>query len=451
MPVSTIAITGSVLDASGAGVEDAVVRLSPEPGSLYEAQARAGKGVMTTPVEVITGPSGSFSINAIQGFRYRLVIPAIGFDRPFEAPVGTTIVFTLLGQVPDIQDTAWAVDADGLTKIRVTAKVDDEATVRERYAKLKIERSTTAAFTLPSTFVNEILAPGALFYTHWDTQVDAEFYYRARYENTDGSEYSAWSDWVLASSAVTEELVVTVQELKDIYMFGVNLTDDDGTPYSDRMFQHFIKAATALVEKELDIPITPIEIDETSDHYAQDYARWGYFQLDRYPVIAVREVAFQYPSMTSRVVIDSKWLVLEDEGTSGVLQIVPGQGNIADVLIIPGQLLPLWSGSQGRVPGVWRIKYRAGFEVGKIPADVKHLIAMIASFGPFNVAGDLIGGAGIANKSVSLAGLSSSIGTTSSPSFSGYGARILQYRKEIEAMLPTLKRFYGKGSRMVVA
>jgi hypothetical protein len=132
-------------------------------------------------------------------------------------------------------------------------------------------------------------------------------------------------------------------------------------------------------------------------------------------------------------------LVLTEGGAHGVVQIVPGQGGIADVLLIPGALMPMWSGRSGRVPGIWRFTYRAGFEIGKLPPDLKHIIGMWASIGVLNIAGDLIAGAGIATKSVSVPGLSQNIGTTSSATNSGYGARI-----------PNLRRFYGKSTRMVV-
>lgn len=247
------------------------------------------------------------------------------------------------------------------------------------------------------------------------------------------------------------ETSLSIAELQERYLFGVDLTDDDGNPYPNILYQGYINSAIAWMEKQLDIPLVAIDIvEEVHDHLASDYGRWGYFQLDRYPVISISEVKFQYPSMIESVVIDPTWLVLADEGQTGVLQIVPGQGNIADVLLIPGHLMPLWSGAFGRVPGVWRISYRAGFEVGEMPADIQHAIAMHAAIGVLNIAGDLIVGAGIASVSIGVPGLNQSVNTTSSSTNSGYGARIVEYRKELKEMLPNLRRYYGKGSKMVV-
>lgn len=259
---------------------------------------------------------------------------------------------------------------------------------------------------------------------------------------------------IVADLATQEisELLISIQEMKDLYLFGVNLTDDNGQPYPDAIFEHNIKAAIEWTEKELDIFLTARDVvDEVHDHYAIDYARWGYFRLDHYPIIEKpSRIAFKYPSMDNEVVINQDWIILEDGGRTGVIQIVPGQGNLADVLLIPGALMPMWSGATGRVPGIWHFDYRAGFELGTLPEDIKQVVCMQAAIRILDIAGDLIAGAGIANFSISVPGLSQSVGTTSSATNAGYGARIIQYRRQINDALPNLKRFYGKGSRLVV-
>jgi hypothetical protein len=75
---------------------------------------------------------------------------------------------------------------------------------------------------------------------------------------------------------------------------------------------------------------------------------------------------------------------------------------------------------------------------------------MKASMGALNIAGDLIAGAGIATKSLSMDGLSQSISTTASATNAGYGARILQYNKEIDERMKNLRNYY-LGIQMVVS
>jgi hypothetical protein len=77
-----------------------------------------------------------------------------------------------------------------------------------------------------------------------------------------------------------------------------------------------------------------------------------------------------------------------------------------------------------------------------LPPDIVRAIALKASLLALNVAGDLIAGAGIAQASISADGLSQNIATTASATNAGYGARVLQFEREYEALLRTLKATY---------
>ena len=275
-------------------------------------------------------------------------------------------------------------------------------------------------------------------------------YYRAFYRNTATKDASSPSDPVIGE-AFRESLVLSITEFRQVYLFGIDLMDGEGNPFPAIMYEWYIRAATQYLEHILDIAITAHNVvNETHDFYSFEYGNWNYIQLYEYPVQRVGSLQFQYPSMLDPVDINSQWVVLEDGGSHGVIQMVPGQGSIADVLLIPGALMPMWSGAIGRVPGVWRISYRAGFEPEDVPYDIKHVVGMVASLGAMNVAGDLVGGAGLQGWSASIPGLSQSITTTNSSTNAGFGARILEYNREIKAMLPVLKAFYGKTTKMYV-
>jgi hypothetical protein len=80
--------------------------------------------------------------------------------------------------------------------------------------------------------------------------------------------------------------------------------------------------------------------------------------------------------------------------------------------------------------------------VSTIPADLKHAIGLKAALLPLDVAGDLIVGAGIASTSIGADGLHQSVNSTSSATNSGYGARVLQFERELKALLPALRAKY---------
>lgn len=69
-------------------------------------------------------------------------------------------------------------------------------------------------------------------------------------------------------------------------------------------------------------------------------------------------------------------------------------------------------------------------------------VGLIAAIAPLDIAGDLIAGAGIANFSVGVDGLSQSIGTTASATSAGYGARIISFQNQLKALMPSLRAKY---------
>ena len=134
--MALVAITGTIYDATGTGVDNALLRLSPAPYAAESAEAIGGIGIVSDPVESVTSGGGLFSVNAVQGFRYRLEIPSIRFDRTFVAPAAATIRFDLLGLVPEIESVPNGEDADGDTQAYLLIKVDPVGTVRERYDQI---------------------------------------------------------------------------------------------------------------------------------------------------------------------------------------------------------------------------------------------------------------------------------------------------------------------------
>lgn len=249
----------------------------------------------------------------------------------------------------------------------------------------------------------------------------------------------------------SKDLVITPDELKKIFLFGVDLTNDEGEPYPEEMFEFYIRSAQQWLESQLGgLVLCEREItDETHDYYSTDYFSFSFIKLFRYPVQSVSKLAIQFPLSTGEIKFDPSWY--RAESTNGIVNLVPTQGTFSTILLSQGgNYLPLLYNGMQYVPSLFRISYKAGFKKDQIPAQIKEIVGMKAAMGPLNIAGDLIAGAGIATKSISLDGLSQSISTTSSATNAGYGARILQYNKEIEARMKGLREYYG-GIQMVVA
>lgn len=345
-----------------------------------------------------------------------------------------------------------AVEAKGIViKISIVDN-DINDTIDSGYDRLVVERSTDGGISYSEVTVaseRPALERDVVSYTWRDRAGSATYLYRVRYIDTNTGNLTEASEPVEGAGLAIRN-IITVPQLKARYLFGLDLTDDAGQPLPDAVFQHYIITAIRWLEHELDISILPTTCIEKHDYYKQDYEAFNLLQLDQYPLIEVTSFRVQYPSGQNVVEFPTEWFRVNYE--EGHIQIVPTAGTLSEILIGQGgSYLPaIYNGTQ-YLPQLFEVTYTAGFEEGKVPANLLDLIGMFASLGPFNIFGDLIAGAGIATASLSMDGISQTIGTTSSATNAGYGARITQYLDQIKKQIPVLRNYYKRVGKMVVA
>lgn len=364
-----------------------------------------------------------------------------------------------------------------LIPIDVTVEVDSDAAIALGYDYIQIERSTSGAAgpfeEITSETTRLLLRAGYSTYTFIDSAGNASFWYRYKLYNSTTEAQSA------ASSAQPGEQdpaldILSIQELKDFYLYGLDLTQDQGIPYPDYLFAFYIRAAVSSLEHKLDITMrrTVFE-EERHDFYKEDYESFMAIQLNHYPVISIESVKMVLPGESVIRTFPKDWIHIQRE--SGQLQIVPGAGSAGSLLLgAAGSWLPTVYGGARFVPDMFRVAYTAGigapppgswgFEPGSEPASVsvpnpkldrvaetlKETVGKIAAFGPLNIAGDLLVGAGVASQSISIDGLSQTINTTSSATSAGFGARLIQYQKELKDVIPTLRRYFHRALSLTV-
>jgi hypothetical protein len=344
--------------------------------------------------------------------------------------------------------------------IRISVTDDDiDSVIEMGFDRLVIERSvnqgiTWSEVTLPAD--RPVLEKGKISYSWIDRSGAPLFIYRTRYLDTKRlangesfDEASSEPSDPIEGLGLATSCILTVPQLKNRYLFGVDLRNDQGEPIDDRTLQFYILSAIEWFEHQLDIKLLETTFVEKHDYYINDYQAYNYIQLDNYPLISVEEFNVQYPTGQTVVQFPEEWLRIDRE--HGQLRIVPTAGTLSEILIGQGgSYLPAIYNGLYTLPHLFEVRYTAGFEDCRVPANILDLIGKAASLGPFNIFGDLIAGAGIATVSLSIDGLSQNIGTTSSATNAGYGARIIQYTKEIKDQIPLLRRYY-KGIRGVVA
>lgn len=339
-----------------------------------------------------------------------------------------------------------------MSVIKLKIQVSNLTNVLESFDRIQVHRSTAGidgTYTELTTVDTRIpLAQGTATYLFDDLSGDTSYWYKTRYYHSSTGLESSFSDPRKGEDFEQNNLILSVQELKDIYLFGLDLTDDAGNDYPDVMFEWSINFAIDWLEKELDIKLRPTVITgERYDYYRADYVNWVTIRLRNSPIISVESVKVIWPSNQEIITFNSEWIKLRAD--AGQINIVPAAGTLSQVVYTAGgSFLPLLASGRDWIPELFSIDYTAGFPEGEVPMDLRELIGKKASYGPLNVAGDLLGGAGIASQSVSIDGLSTSFNTTSSATSSGYGARLLQYRQEIQEQLKSLRTYY-KGIRLL--
>jgi len=241
------------------------------------------------------------------------------------------------------------------------------------------------------------------------------------------------------------ELAISAEYLREEYLFGLPLTDSDGNPISNKILEQKIVRATYKLAQILDIKIIKEIIEERQDYVATEWSTGNGHIKANYNVNKIINVegVLNEENVLSFPEPNTVW---RQKGRS--IAFIPARSATSNIITgLSGSIFPVLVTRGEWIPDFWKIEYESGFD--KIPLDIVDVIGKSASIDILNVLGDILLGAGIANQSISIDGLSQSVGTTQSATNSAFGARIGQYEREIKNDLPNLIDRY-RGIRMVV-
>lgn len=252
--------------------------------------------------------------------------------------------------------------------------------------------------------------------------------------------------------------LITVQELKDTYLHGLEFKDKNGKELGKESFQTYIDNAVSMLEHYLDISITRQSIIENADYMLNQYADWGYMTVANYPVIEITKLEQVYfrddtgePETLQE--IPGNWIRIQEH--DGIMRLIPNARFPASLQVSQtGNYFPEVMRTE-MVPHLWRIHYDYGFKDGCIPVLINEAIARIAAMQSLIIGGALALGAGIAGTSISIDGLSQSVQTTQSAENSAFSAQLKEHQNitygrtkdDPFAILKILKNFY-KGTDM---
>lgn len=242
--------------------------------------------------------------------------------------------------------------------------------------------------------------------------------------------------------------VFSAADIKGLYFTGIELRDQFGNPIPDEQLDFYIQAAQKEIQDTLSVKLVRQAYKESKDFFFDDWLKWAYIPTS-YPVVKAKKMQ-GFINSTLQVDYPEQWLSSKrQEGEEDVyhrtINLVPVTGSqnntISGSAVFVGIAPFIGYFGNKQIPNYWEVTYLTGFN--KVPADILNAIGKKASINIFTQLGDILfGGPGIANKSISIDGLSQSIGSTASAMYSLFSARIAQYEKDLDKAIPLLKDRY---------
>lgn len=253
-----------------------------------------------------------------------------------------------------------------------------------------------------------------------------------------------------------KEQILTPHQLRSIYLYGIDTFDSNGNPLSDEAFQFFIDAAVAEIEGYLSVKLTKQVVQENRMYNREQFNVVGFVPTS-FPV----EKAFRLDGAINdieNIQFPEGWLS-EKKSSDGTfwrrIAILPGNEKVTSFFssTLPG-FFPLQGYGYGsrsagyalanNIADYWKVTYVSpGY--GKFK-DIVEAVGKLAAISVLHVLGDNPPGvgSGIAQRSISIDGLSESISSTQSATSAGFTARLSRYWDEMQkTVLPNLKSRYG--------
>lgn len=244
---------------------------------------------------------------------------------------------------------------------------------------------------------------------------------------------------LLSKYKINSDLLLSADELKSIYLFGVPVKDRNGVSISNDTLNFYIKSAQDELQQYLDLKFKKQVYVERLQFTAEDYYNWSYLRTSLPIVCPLKLTGFL--NTTRQVEYPKDWLTAK-QSNDGILYhrnlyIVPA-GNataLTQAQLFTGMLPNLSYLGLARIPNYWEVTYTTGWD--KIPTNIVDIVGKLAAINIFRISGDLIISPGLSSMSLGIDGLSQSM------SSKAYDARIKSMLDELtQRLLPEAKRYY---------
>lgn len=251
---------------------------------------------------------------------------------------------------------------------------------------------------------------------------------------------------------VNEGLIFSPSNLLEHFLYGIKVEAKDGSVLGTDVIEQKIKSAQNKIENDLMIKLFRQVFEENTDFDRENYKNWSFMKM-LYPVREPLQIS-GYLGKTQQIVYPLSWasqISRTDERLyERTLHLVPAGSNatVQNTSVVFSGITPhLGFYGYQTIPNYWTVKYCTGFKI--VPDNIIEAIGKLAAIPILGILGDVVFGAGLSSMSLSIDGLSQSLGTTAGGGNSIFSARIKQYTEELKIELAELRAYY-KGLTFVV-
>lgn len=251
---------------------------------------------------------------------------------------------------------------------------------------------------------------------------------------------------------VDNTLPVNAEQLLSAFLVDIPLSGLNGQRVTYDTIEDDLLAVMEQVQEFLSIRLPYQKIAEEHDFVRDEFERWGFLRVDFF----IAEACSVTGLLGGEINYPTDWIsyARNIQERKRQLFLVPARTPITQAVssnsIVYSGAHPIFVFSRSNyIPNYWQVEYMTGFKT--LPKSIAKVIGKLAAINLLAVLGDITFGAGIASKSISIDGLSQSIGTTQSAENSLYSARIRQYADELmKRDIPALVAEYRASIMTVI-
>jgi len=257
-----------------------------------------------------------------------------------------------------------------------------------------------------------------------------------------------YSENAIADSRFTLEPLLTVEQLRTRYLFGIPLMSPFPDPITKKrtvmtepMLKDIIVGAVSKAEADCKLDIFPVYRKEKDAFDINLYNSLGYFMLPHRPCYALVKLSVTPSNEQDVYVVPNQWI----EGA----YLVRGQFNIIPLTVafVQGTYIPQQSsggaaflqilGNKAWIPAWWQYEYISGYPGGSVPRIINDYVGCLAALEILSMLSALYR---TTSHSLGADGLSQSV---SGPGPNLYGPRLKDLEEKRVRLQGQIRAFYG--------